>query len=223
MAYDTLLSPGRRMESSAPLPERILDLGCGFGEALLPLLSAAPPESVAIGIDVSPLLMTAGLHLTARQAPHALVAFLAAAAERLPFASESFDLIHCSLTLPYTDNARCLAEVARLLHPDGRFRLRIHHARFYLRKLQRGLLSGDWRAFLYAARVLLSGTLLLLTHRQPQEPRLRECFQTRWLLRRELAKCGLVIDFEEDPNPLTPAFTIRKLHTTADQRGEEKP
>ena len=103
-----------------------------------------------------------------------------------------------------------------MLRPGGLFLLKIHHARYYLRELRRGLLSRDLSTIIYAGRVLVAGAIYHLTRRQPSGVRfLNESFQTEWLLRRELAKCGLRIDRERaDSNPLTLAFVIYRESMT---------
>ncbi len=129
----------------------------------------------------------------------------------LPFAPDSFDLVNCRLALPYMRNARAIAKVARVLRPGGLFLLKIHHARYYLRELWQGLSAGDPLSVVHGARVLAAGTLYHLVRRQLRVRLLNESYQTRWLLRRELAKHGMVIEREQiKTNPLTPAFVIRK-------------
>jgi SAM-dependent methyltransferase len=132
-------------------------------------------------------------------------------AESLPFEDESFDVVNCGLAPPYTDNASAIGEVARVLRPGGMFLLKIHHARYYLRSLWRGLARREIPSAIYGGRVLAAGALYHLTGRQPRARLLDETFQTRWLLRRELARRGLLLDREHfNTNPLTPYFVIFK-------------
>lgn len=189
---------------------RVLDVGCGAGQELLPFATRA--GGVCVGVDVLPEAGLVGNELFEARAHAASVAFVRAAAESLPFADASFDAVICRLALPYTENARSLSEMARVLRPGGALLLKIHHPRFYVRDLRAALRTGDARAAVYNARVLLAGLVYLLTGRQPRT-RLpsRETFQTVPLLRRELARCGLEIRRElRDSNPRTPSFLIVK-------------
>lgn len=189
---------------------RVLDVGCGAGQELLPFAERA--GAACVGVDVTPEAGLAGRELFASRAPAGRVAFARAAAESLPFAADSFDVVICRLALPYTDNARSLSELARVLRPGGALLLKIHHPRFYVRDLGAAARAGDARAAAYNARVLLAGLIYLLTGRQPRT-RLpsRETFQTVPMLRRELARRGLEIRRElRDSNPRTPSFLIVK-------------
>jgi SAM-dependent methyltransferase len=189
--------------------ERVLDVGCGIGQALFPL--AVRKGALGVGVDLSAMGLSIGREFYATHLPQARVAFTRARAESLPFASDSFDVVNCSLALPYMRNARAIGEVARVLRPGGVFLLKIHHARFYLRELWRGVTTGDLPSVVHGARVLVAGTLYHLVRRQPRVWPLNESYQTRWLLRRELTKHGMVIEREQArTNPLAPAFVIRK-------------
>lgn len=189
---------------------RVLDVGCGAGQELLPFATGL--GALCLGMDVAPEVGLAGRELFATHAPAARVAFARAAAESLPFEAGSFDVAVCRLALPYTDNARCLGELARVLRPGGALLLKIHHARYYLRKLRDGLRSGQTLSALHAARVLTAGLVYHVTGRQPRtRVPSRETFQTITMLRRELARHGLEIGRElRDSNPLTPSFLIFK-------------
>ena len=190
--------------------QRVLDVGCGAGQELLPFASVK--ETACVGVDVAPEVGRAGRELFAAHAPAARVSFARAAAEALPFDDGVFDLVICRLALPYTDNSRCLSELARVLRPGGALLLKIHHARYYGDKLRRGVASGDVLSALHAARVLAAGLVYRLTGRQPRTrfPS-RETFQTAGMLRPELRRCQLAIRREmADTNPLTPSFLIFK-------------
>ncbi|HEX7176548.1 MAG TPA: class I SAM-dependent methyltransferase [Pyrinomonadaceae bacterium] len=189
---------------------RVLDLGCGAGQELLPF--ATELGASCVGVDVTPEVGLVGRRLFAANAPSAPVTFVRAAAELLPFDEGSFDVVICRLALPYTDNARCLSELARVLRPGGALLLKIHHARYYTRKLRDSLRAGELPSAVHAVRVLAAGLIYQLTGRQPRM-RLpsRETFQTVTLLRRELARRGLEIQRElRDSNPLTPSFLISR-------------
>jgi len=92
----------------APQPGwRALDVGCGPG--LLPVL-LAQRGCRAYGVDLDFASLAASLHPALAQA----------AAERLPFPAAAFDLLTASNLLFLLPNpAAALAEMARLLHPDG--------------------------------------------------------------------------------------------------------
>ena len=189
--------------------ERVLDVGCGVGQALFPL--AVSRDARGVGVDISDAALRTARDVYATHLPGAKVTFAKSAAESQPFADSSFDVVNCGLALPYTDNARTIAEVARVLRPGGMFLLKIHHARYYLDLLWRGAARLEVSSVLYGGRVLAAGTLYQLTGRQPRARFLNESFQTRRLLRRELSKHGLSIEREHvNTNPLTPCFVIFK-------------
>jgi SAM-dependent methyltransferase len=185
---------------------RVLDVGCGAGQELLPFATTA----LCIGVDLAPRVGCIGRELFDEVTNKTRVAFARAAAEALPFQTNSFDAVICRLALPYTDNAKALAEIARVLMPNGALLLKIHHTRYYLRKFWTGLFTRDFLSMVHASRVLLAGLLYHLTGKQIRIHLISpETFQTKWLLRRELARIGLVIK-EELPgsNPSTPFFRI---------------
>jgi ubiquinone/menaquinone biosynthesis C-methylase UbiE len=90
---------------------RILDCGCGTGHNLRTLLEPLGP---AFGMD----LTAAGL-LLARRVGRPLVR---ADATRIPFASDTFDIVTSFDMLQCVpDDAAALAEIARVLRPGGHF------------------------------------------------------------------------------------------------------
>jgi SAM-dependent methyltransferase len=157
-----------------------------------------------------------GREFYAAHRPDARIKFIRSGGESLPFAAESFDLVNCGLALPYMHNGRAIAEIARVLRPGGVFLLKIHHARYYLQELWQGLTRRKLLPVIHGGRVLATGTLYHLARRQPPRVKfLDESYQTRWLLRRELAKHGLFIEREQiNTNPMTPAFVICKKTLT---------
>src|SRR2546430_6619654 len=96
---------------------RTLDLGCGTGRSL-PLF---PAGVRAIGLD--PALDS--LQRARRRAP--ATALVCASAEALPFRAAVFDTVVSGLVLcSVPDPARGLAEVRRVLRPDGTLRALEH-------------------------------------------------------------------------------------------------
>ena len=171
---------------------RVLDIGCGAGQQLRPYVRDG--RAVGIGIDASPETGIAGRQLFARDEPLARVAFVRGAAEQLPFGTASFDLVVCRLVLPYTDNKRAIAEMARVLRPNGALVLKFHHARFYTMELGQALSRGQIKPAIHACRVLVAGGIYHVTDVQPRgRVAGGETFQTLWLLRRELRRHGLEI------------------------------
>ncbi len=82
------------------------------------------------------------------------VRFVEASAERLPFEDDEFDTVVCTLVLCSVDDpARALAEIRRVLKPDGCF-LFIEHVRADDPKLARwqDRLERPWRVFAQGCR-----------------------------------------------------------------------
>jgi SAM-dependent methyltransferase len=93
---------------------RVLNLGCGTGG-----FSAAAEQAGAL---CSSLDLDAEAAAIARARVRGGVT--AAAAEALPFRSESFDVVYCVSTLEHVDDAaRALVEMARVLRPRGQLYL----------------------------------------------------------------------------------------------------
>jgi SAM-dependent methyltransferase len=97
---------------SLPIREPVLDLGCGDG--LFAERTYAAP--LTVGIDYNP----AELRVAARQGAYR--SLCAADAAHLPFASGSFASVVSNSVLEHLgDLPGALAEVRRVLRPDGRF------------------------------------------------------------------------------------------------------
>lgn len=190
--------------------ERVLDVGCGIGQMLYPFV--AFKGAFGVGIDPTDQACRIGHDFYRERGLSERVRFISAKAETLPFASASFDVVNCGLALPYMNNAGALDEIGRVLRPGGILLLKIHHTRYYLHDLWRGLRSRRLYAMVHAGRVLVVGAIYHLTGRQTSTRILgSETFQTRWLLRRELKSRGLNIESERhDTTPRAPAFVISK-------------
>ncbi len=199
------------LDALGGLPVRnVLDLGCGAGQELRPCVRNR--AALGVGLDVSPRVGWAGRQLFASEQPESHVAFVRAAAEALPFKEGAFDLVICRLALPYTDNARTLAEIARVLRTKGVLLLKFHHARFYLRQLRDGFAHRQVKSAIHALRVVMAGTLYHLTGFQLRSKLTGgETFQTRWLLGRELKRRGLQVRRElADSDPAAPSLLITR-------------
>jgi SAM-dependent methyltransferase len=193
---------------------RVLDIGCGAGQELRPFVAAG---AFGVGTDVAPEVGILGRKLFAREDLPGKVTFVRSAAEHLPFASGSFEVLVCRLALPYTDNRRALGEMARVLRPGGLLFLKIHHAWFYAHKFWSGLLTGRLLYMVHSLRVLVGGTLYHLTGNQVRNRLVtNETFQSGWMLKNELARHSLsIVHKMPDSNPLTPSFVIRKAASSA--------
>ncbi len=98
--------------------ERVLDIGCGRGAALIPLAAAAGPTGRVLGIDLAPRMV----ELTARDVSHlpqVEVRVADASAPDLPV--DSFDVVAASLVLFFLpDPVAALRQWLALLVPGGR-------------------------------------------------------------------------------------------------------
>lgn len=100
--------------------ERVLDVACGRGSALLPASDAAGAQGLVVGIDLSQGMIRA-LADEVRDQQRTNVGVCVMDAERLEFPDASFDCVLCGFSLyffPHLEQA--LAEMHRVLRPGGR-------------------------------------------------------------------------------------------------------
>jgi ubiquinone/menaquinone biosynthesis C-methylase UbiE len=110
--------------------ERLLDVGCGSGDAALALAADLGSTGEVVGIDVSDAMLRA-----ARERSIALTCpsrFSIGDAMHLDEADAGFDVVRSERTLQWLpDPATAIAEMARVLRPGGRI----------------GLIDTDWSTF----------------------------------------------------------------------------
>jgi SAM-dependent methyltransferase len=94
--------------------DQALDVGCGAG---LSTAALAPLARQVISLEPVPAMLAHRRTV----APHAR--FIIGQAERLPFATGSFDLVTAAGSLNYADLPSALTEIARVLTRDGTFLL----------------------------------------------------------------------------------------------------
>jgi SAM-dependent methyltransferase len=98
--------------------ERVLDLGCGRGAALLPLARAAGPTGSALGLDLAPRMVELTAH-DARDLPHVEVRVGDASAPDVP--AQAYDVVSCCLVLFFLrDPAAAVRAWVPALAPGGR-------------------------------------------------------------------------------------------------------
>ena len=108
----------------AGLSGRVLEIGAGNG-----LNFRHYPDSVSevVAVEPEPFLLDRAREVSLLE--DMAVTLLRATAERLPFQNQSFDAVVCSLLLcSVTSIATALAEVRRVLRPDGELRFYEHVA-----------------------------------------------------------------------------------------------
>jgi SAM-dependent methyltransferase len=106
---------------------RILDLGCGSG-SLRPLLERL--DVIGMDVDLNALA-------------HASFPRACAESHRLPFAGQSFDLVICHHTLEhFSDIPGTIAEIRRVLRPEGRLFVSVPDGMSFSDRLYRFLLCG---------------------------------------------------------------------------------
>jgi len=190
---------------------RVLDVGCGAGQEMLPVLRHFT-DCQGVGVDISAEFPEVGRLLYDATGVSGRVRFVRAKGEALPFSDASFDLVICRVALPYMRNMDALAEMFRVLTNDGVVVLQIHHGRYYVRQLARHLkLLNFWRV-LHAVRVLLAGSVFHLTGRQPAGGALgAEIFLSRRNAVRIFRGLGMSIDrVVGDRRGVAQVFVLRK-------------
>jgi ubiquinone/menaquinone biosynthesis C-methylase UbiE len=99
---------------SQPSPKNILEIGCASGH-LTSLLADLFPKAKVTGIDI----YTPAIKAAKSRFPH--INFKVADAQKLPFASDTFDLVLTSETIEHVlDPAQMLHEIGRVLKSSGK-------------------------------------------------------------------------------------------------------
>lgn len=104
---------------------RVLELAIGSGE-LFTRLVKANPDGQTVGVDLSPKMAAYSQDAVRRRFPGAFAHCQAADARWLPFPAASFDNVICCYLfelLPPGEVPKALAELRRVLRPDGRLTL----------------------------------------------------------------------------------------------------
>lgn len=191
--------------------ERVLDVGCGAGQDLLPFLEKT--EAFCVGLDAAEELGAVGTNFFAEKGFKGRVALMRSLGEKMPFADESFDVILCRVALPYMNNRQTIAEIARILRSGGVFLLKTHAPAFYFVMVWERLKTLRPKQIAYPLICLAGSIWHQLTGRQLQNGfwKGKEIFQTNRFLEKEFEKNGLRIEgFLSDTNPQTPSFIVVK-------------
>ncbi|WP_083912379.1 class I SAM-dependent methyltransferase [Natronolimnohabitans innermongolicus] len=102
--------------------ERVLDIGCGTGRALVDLADAVGPTGTAVGIDVADGMCRVSSRALSEAGLESGVV-VAGDAATLPFRDDAFDALFSSFVLELFDTPALgpvLEEWRRVLDPDGR-------------------------------------------------------------------------------------------------------
>lgn len=106
-------------DASSTAIERILDIGSGAGNSILPLLDQFP-ESVIVASDLSPQMLLALKASLAQRQPHPRLHLLQLNAEKLDFQQASFDIVVGIAILHHLhDPSKTLAGAAQILKKGG--------------------------------------------------------------------------------------------------------
>ena len=127
-----------------------LDLGCSAGLYSRDLATGLGDRGDAVGIDISPSMLTEAARRTHSLRPGAIPSLIRADAGTLPFADGSFAGAVCGGSLnEFGDPARVLRETRRVLAPGGRLAIMglLRAATPRGRRLQRFLSTGGVRFF----------------------------------------------------------------------------
>lgn len=112
---------------------KILDIGCGDG-SWLPSFTDHK-ATLIIGVDISQHLLRRAIK-SSKRSESSNIHMIVADAHYLPFKHSFFDVILCSLVLPYLkDELKALKGIKQVLSSNGELLLGIQHIGLYLKAL----------------------------------------------------------------------------------------
>jgi SAM-dependent methyltransferase len=183
--------------------QRVLDVGFGTGDQMRRLRATG---CRAFGIEYD-------AQLAARGRSEGLDV-CRAAAEDLPFATGSLDGLLCKVVIPYTDEAKAVAEIARVLRPGALARVSYHGLGYSLRYL---FTDPNWKRRVYAARVIVNTIVYRLTGTRLPGFWGDTVYQSQSRLRSYYTRVGLDL-VEDHPSPAfagAPVFIYHQLRRRA--------
>lgn len=192
-------------------PSRILDVGCGAGQELLPFLEKT--TGFCVGLDTADEIGKAVLKTGNLTGENERLTFVRSFGEKLPFADETFDVVLCRVAIPYMNNREAIAEIGRVMRGGGIFLLKIHSPAFYFGMFPARIKTLNPKNIAYPLICLAGGVWHQITGKQPQKGfwKGKEIYQTRGFLEKEFAENGLKIKgVLPDDNRQTPSFIIEK-------------
>lgn len=116
------------VELAHPRPgERVVDIACGTGIVAREAAARVGPTGAVAGVDLNPgMLSVARAATTTNSRSGAPIQWHEASADKLPFPSQSFDIVYCQLGLQFfADRAAALREMRRVLDAEGRLALMV--------------------------------------------------------------------------------------------------
>jgi ubiquinone/menaquinone biosynthesis C-methylase UbiE len=136
-------------------PETVLDVGCGAGQELLPFLEKT--NAFCVGVDAAEELGQVTRKVFLAKDFENKFKFARSFGEKLPFADASFNVILCRVAIPYMNNRQTIAEVARILRPEGVFLLKTHAPAFYFGMIKQRLKTLNPKQLAYPMICLTGG------------------------------------------------------------------
>lgn len=103
--------------------ERLLEVGCGTGQALAALARLVGPDGRAVGLDAAPGMLERSRRRLDRAGVDDVTDLVLGDGRRLPFAAGRFDAVYVAETLELfspADARAVLGEIGRVLGEDGR-------------------------------------------------------------------------------------------------------
>jgi ubiquinone/menaquinone biosynthesis C-methylase UbiE len=180
---------------------RVLDLGCGTGADLASWGVTASDEITGIDIDDSRLAIA--------RVRFPIRTYLQGAGECLPFADASFDRVISAAALPYMNIQRTLAEIHRILVPDGGLSLSLHPPSFTRAEFLHHAIPKPVPTF-FRLYVMANGFLFHCTGKTVGFLKGRtESFQTERGMRIALHRAGFVpLSFRRGTGPAGETFLV---------------
>src|SRR5437660_949736 len=115
------------VELAHPRPgERVLDVACGTGVVARLAAARVGPTGAVVGIDLNPGMLSVARSVLTDSRSGGPLQWQEANADKLPFPSESFDVVYCQLGLQFfADRPAAVREMRRALGAGGTLALMV--------------------------------------------------------------------------------------------------